>query len=144
MPQKPTAERDLGFKSHVSLGKSKHSWESHADRGTLMKDVLHVLDLLAANDEKSRFIFAELSAILRLCNKRRIKNKLKPCSMSHLKHVFAFLHSFHIISPYFTTWDGRYGFIFEPHDARRTVEHGVCIKHLDHNNRTSASVLKRA
>jgi len=49
--------------------------------------------------------------------------------MSHLKHVFAFLRGWHFISPYFKTWDGRYGFIFEPHDARRSLQHGVCIKH---------------
>jgi hypothetical protein len=135
MSKKPTAERRLGFKSHVPLRKSKHSWESHADRGSFMKDVLHVLDLLAANDKVRRFVFAGLPAILKQCNNRRIKNKLKPCSLSHLKHVFAFLRDFHIISPYANGWDGRFGFIFEPHDARRSIKDGVCIKHLDYNRR---------
>jgi hypothetical protein len=94
-----------------------------------MKDVLHVLDLWAENDKRYRFIFSGLRALLKECNKRRVRNNLKPCQMRHLKKVLALLRKLHILSPYFTSWDGRYGFIFEPHDARRTVEHDVCIKH---------------
>jgi hypothetical protein len=127
--RKPTAEREYGFKRRVKLGKSKHSWESHADADTLLKDALHWLDLLAGNDPQ-RFIFASTPAILKKCNARRVRNKLKPASLSNLKHVFGFLQDLHIMSPYFTTWDGRYGFVFEPHDARCNVEHGVCIKHV--------------
>lgn len=129
MTRKPTAEREYGFKRRVKLGKSKHSWESHGDADTLLKDVLHWLDLLAANDPQ-RFIFASTPAILKKCNDRRVRNKLKPASLSNLKHVFGFLQDLHIMSPYFRTWDGRYGFVFEPHDARCSVEHGVCIKHV--------------
>jgi hypothetical protein len=124
----PTAEREYGFKRRVKLGKSKHSWESHADAGTLLKDVLHWLELLAAN-EPGRFVFIKMPTLLQKCNARRIKNKLKPSSLSNLKHIFVLLHDLHIASPRFTTWDGRDGFIFEPHDARCSVERGVCIKH---------------
>jgi hypothetical protein len=128
----PTAERVYGFKPRVKIGKSKHSWESHADAGTLMKDVLHWLDFLAAQNP-NRFIFSGLPALLEMCNKRRVRNNLKPVGMRHLKKALAFLRDWHIISPYFTAWDGRYGFIFEPHDARRSEEHGVCIKHAQMN-----------
>lgn len=128
MIRNPTAEREYGFKRRVKKGKGKHSWESHAKAGTLLKDVLHWLELLAAN-EPGRFVFITMPVLLQKCNARRIKNKLKPCSLSNLKHIFVFLHDMHIASPRFTTWDGRDGFIFEPHDARCSVEKGVCIKH---------------
>ncbi len=123
-------EQLLGFQRRVPLRKDrKHSWESHAVAGSLMKDVLHTLDLLAAND-KTQFIFASLPAILKMCNQRRSRNKLPPCKMRQLKRILALLYDLHIVSHYFKSWDGRYGFVFEPHDGRCCTldKHGNIIR----------------
>lgn len=106
----------------------KHSLKSHARKGTLVYEVLGILDLLAANDPEHRFVFIERPSILKLCNKGRRVNA-KKYSMSMLQRVLAELQARHIVSPYFKAWDGRYGFVVEPHDARCRVVNKVCFKH---------------
>jgi hypothetical protein len=102
----------------------KHGWEHHGKKGTLVRRLLGVLEMWASNDPQHHFIFCSLESLLKQCNKSGDAH-----SINHLKHV---LHEFrlrHIISPYFTAYDGRYGFIMEPHDARARREGSLCIIH---------------
>ena len=114
------------FKGPVKLRTDrKHSWKSHAWQGTLMYEVLGYLDFCASKDSQ-RFIYAKLPYILNKCNKG-LRKEGKHYSIQHLKRVFAELAARHIVSPYFTTWDHRYGFIFEPHDLRCRQEGNFCV-----------------
>ncbi len=87
-----------------------------------MREVLGMLDKWASkfeheNPERGRFIFASLPAILKVCAKgKRVEGK--SYTLRNLKLVMAELRARHIVSPYFETWDGRYGFIMEPHAFR--------------------------
>ena len=92
MTRKPTAEREYGFKPRVKIGKSKHTWESHADAGTLLKDVLHILDFLAAS-EPNRFIFSGLAStsedVQQATHQEQVKAVLTEPPASTSSHSFA-------------------------------------------------------
>ena len=105
----------------------KHGWEHHAHTGTLVRALLARLDYLAAKD-KGRFVFATLPALLKMCNKGRAKADCY--SLVQLKKALAEFRARHIVSPYFTRWDGQYGFVMEPHVAGKGRAHlvdNVCV-----------------
>ena len=107
----------LGFQRRVPLRKDRKQLGIPCCCRFPHEGRTYTLDLLAAND-KTQFIFASLPAILKMCNQRRSRNKLPPCKMRQLKRIIALLYDLHIVSHYFKSWDGRYGFVFEPHDGR--------------------------
>jgi len=95
-----------------------HALKHHAYAGTLLYEVLGILDKLAANDPQ-RFVYAGIQAILNLCNKGR-RQDAKRYTERWLKLALAELRERNLISSYFTTyaWDGaRYGFVVVAHDA---------------------------
>ena len=124
-------ERDFSdsFLWRVQLRADRpHLWKHHARVGTLMREVLGLLDKWARNDPQ-RFVPASLAAILKNCNKGK-RSEGKSYTLRHLKFVMAELRARHIISPYFTTWDGRDGFVMEPHELRTCLldDGKVCQK----------------
>lgn len=117
------------FNRHVLLRKDReHSWRHHARNGTLLKEVLGILDKWAAREEKKtgyRFVFAHQDTILNICFKGKREDG-KPFSLTQLKRIFDKLRTEHIISRYFKTGDGRWGFVVAPHDSLCYVKDNVC------------------
>jgi hypothetical protein len=113
---------------HVKLRKERgHSLKSHARCRTAIRELLGYLDLLAEKHPQ-RFVFASLKAIVAGCNKGARKQG-EHYTLSHLKGELAELRARHIVGPYFTTWDGRQGFIVAPHDTMCHLVDGVCTMH---------------
>jgi hypothetical protein len=107
----------------------EHSWRHHGRNGTLLKEVLGILDKWAAREEKKsgyRFVFAHRDTILNLCFKGK-REEGKHFSLTQLKRIFDELRAEHIMSRYFETGDGRFGFIVAPHDSLCRVQDNVCI-----------------
>ena len=117
---------------HVPLRKDReHTWKQHARGGTLLREVLGILDKWAtreaAKDERHyRFVFAHHAAILKNCNKGP-RAEGKHFSLIRLKHVLEELRSQHILGKYFETKDGRFGFVVAPHETLCYAQNGVCI-----------------
>jgi hypothetical protein len=118
------------FNRRVVLRKDReHSWRHHGRNGTLLKEVLGILDKWAEREEKKsgyRFVFAHRDTILNLCFKGKREEK-KHFSLAHLKRILDELRAEHIISRYFETGDGHWGFVVAPHDSLCYVQHNVCI-----------------
>ena len=106
----------------------EHSWKHHC-RSSLTREVLGVIDMLAAAEEARsglRFVFIGQDALLALCFKGPRKEG-KRYSKDRLKHVFEELREQHIISRYFETGGGRYGFIVAPHDSLCCSDGKTCL-----------------
>ncbi len=109
----------------------KHGWEHHGKKGTLVRRLLGVLDLWASNDKRHRFIFcSSREGLLKQVNAGKNREQY---SMTQLEQVLHELRERHIISPYFTAYDGRYGFVMQPHDGRARREGSLCVLYQPRN-----------
>lgn len=120
------------------------SWKKHARTGTALREVLGMLDGWATryapneggadplatigqpNARGRRFIMVHRATILKQCFKGKRKESPN-YSIQHLKRILEELRAQHIISKYFDTNDGRYGFVVAPHDSLCHVRNGVCV-----------------
>ncbi len=111
----PTNYSD-SFNWNVEIREGRaHGWKQHGKKGTLVREVLGILDKWAtANTAQGRAVFVELSGLLKVCNKGPRADGVR-YSMDHLKHVLVELRARHIISAYIKRWDGRNVFFMEPH-----------------------------
>jgi hypothetical protein len=109
-----------------------HTLKHHARRGTVIYELLGILDLLAAEDElkgtRCRFVFASIAALVDMCNKGERKNGIH-YTETWVKEALAELRARHIISGYFTAQDGRKGFIVAPHDSLCYRDGAECVLH---------------
>jgi len=102
-----------------------HKLKHHGKRGTVVHELLGILDLLAAKDPH-RFVFASNGGLVDLCNKKVGKDVV--CyTLRWVKYALAEFRARHIISPYFHTYDGRYGFVVAPHESLCHRQGDVCI-----------------
>jgi hypothetical protein len=131
MPSKPAADNSFNqsFLWSVKLRDGRgHSLKSHARRGTALHELLGILDLLAGNDPQ-RFVVASIAALMKLCNKGERSNRIV-YSETWIKKTLAELRARHIVSTYFTAWDGRYGFVVAPHDFLCYRRGNICTMHV--------------
>ena len=116
------------FNWNVVIRKDReHSWRHHARNGTLLKEVLGLIDKWAAKEERRsghRFIYAHQNTILKLCFKG-LREEKKAYGLRQLKYIFEDLRAQHIISRYFENGN-RWGFALAPHDSLCHVRDGIC------------------
>ena len=131
-----TAENKFNqsFRFRVKLRAERgHSLKSHAKRGTVLYELLGIVDLLATRSElesRYRFVFASISALVKLCNKGDRKDGKHYAEIS-VKEALAELRARHIISPYFTRYeDGQKGFVVAPHDSLCYRDRDACVLHV--------------
>lgn len=106
----------------------KHLWKHHAVPGSMLYELLGIVDLWASNDPTFRFVSGSIGAITEFCNKGKRDNGVV-FTERWIKFGLAELQARHIVSPYFTTWDGRYGFIMAPHHSMCHRIGKVCVLH---------------
>jgi hypothetical protein len=127
--------RDAWLRNVLLRSGRKHGWKQHARKGTLLREVLGILDAwsvrYSANEGGRRFLVAHLNTILKNCKTKKPRKKKLPSvedfSLDRLKRILAELREQHILSKYFESNDGRFGFVMAPHDSLCHVKNGVCI-----------------
>jgi len=128
--------RDAWIRNVLLRSGRKHGWKQHARKGTLLREVLGILDAwsvrYSANEGGRRFLVAHLHTILKNCEtknprKKKLPTSVEDFSLDRLKRVLAELREQHILSKYFDSNDGRFGFVMAPHDSLCHVKNGVCI-----------------
>jgi len=127
--------RDAWIRNVLLRSGRKHGWKQHARKGTLLREVLGILDAwsvrYSANEGGRRFLVAHLHTILKNCKTKTPRKKKLPSvedfSLDRLKRILAELRDQHILSKYFESNDGRLGFVMAPHDSLCHVKNGVCI-----------------
>jgi len=122
---------ERSFKWRVKIRPDReHRLKSHFYKGTMLYELVGILDKLAAREvlEGSgfRFVFAGREKLLAMCSKGCREDKAS-YTMDWLKKALAELRARRIIGPYFTDAAGRDGMVVAPHEALCHREGEYCV-----------------